>query len=260
MSHLNEVNSTFGYSGLTVLGVTNEEKEKTEDWISKKGAQYPYAYDRGGMLSKGLGVKGIPAAFLIDAGGEVLWSGHPSSLSDSVIEEALDGAAEALSRDWPKSAGSVKKALKKNDFAKAIEAAKKLAEEDAFGEELVQNVRRAVTRRVAACESAFESGDVLTAYEAGKVIVKGLKGLEEGERVEAILEQIAKDKELKARLKTLEKLRDITTADEMRRQKDCDEVIAALEKLKKGKDGTYEAGRIDEAIARFTKLRSTFKR
>jgi hypothetical protein len=256
---LNEVQGQFGYSGLTVLGVTSEDAEKTVPWIEKKGAEYPYAYDRGGKLSSALGVRGIPAAFLVDAGGRVIWSGHPMSLSEGDIEEALDGAADAMARDWPKSATSVKKALKKGDYAKAIEAAKGLAEEDELGADLVAKLRGLVQRRVAACEGAFESGDVLVAYEAGKAIVKGLDGLDEGTRVEAILEQIAKDKELKARLKTLEKLREIC-GEEVRRQKDCDEVIAALEKLGKGKDGTYEGDRIAAAVERFTKLRATFSR
>lgn len=259
MPHLNELQSQFGSAGLTILGVTKETKEKTEPWIEDKGVKYPWAYDTGGEMQKAFGVSGIPAAFLIDAGGRVVWQGHPASLRESVIEDALKDSYKAMTRDWPKSAKSVGKALSKGDLGGALEKAKELAVEDEFGKTLVTRIQGRIRLQVTGVEAAFAEGDVLAAFEAGEAIIKGLEGLPEAERVESILEQISKDKDLKARMKDLEKLRKILSAD-MDKRKECDAVIDKLEKLLDGMEGTYVGDRIEAAISSVRKKRGQLER
>ena len=78
----------YAERGLVVLGVTSETTKKpdTEKFVAKHGARYPYAYDPGGRLQKAFDVLGIPAAALVDPSGRVVWRGHPSGLTDEILE------------------------------------------------------------------------------------------------------------------------------------------------------------------------------
>ena len=219
--------------------MTSAATKPTEKWVADKGAIFPYGYDSGGRLSNELGVTGIPHAFLVNPGGKIVWQGHPARLDDATIEKHLDGALTRPLYSWPAAAGKVKKAFLKGDFAGALDAAGKLAKDDPFGEEVAGIVRGVLEGRLATYAAALEKGDVLTAYAGYKALSKGLKGMDEEATVKDGLKTISKDKQLKAILKTQEKLADILVeAGEVRRRKDCDAVIDALEKLlKKNEDG-----------------------
>ena len=75
MPHLNELDEKYRDKGLTVLALTSEGVDRTEAWIKAKGAEFAYAYDRGG-LARQLGVRGIPASFLVGSDGKIV-SGAP---------------------------------------------------------------------------------------------------------------------------------------------------------------------------------------
>ena len=68
-----------------MVGVTSEGESQTEPWVESKGARYAYAYDRGGKLSRALGVTGIPNAVLVDPSGTILWQGNPGSLTNELV-------------------------------------------------------------------------------------------------------------------------------------------------------------------------------
>jgi hypothetical protein len=72
--------------------VTDEGEAETVKWVEEKGAKYAYGYDRGGKLASYFKVSGIPAAVLVDAKGIVVWQGHPSGVTDALIEKAVAGA------------------------------------------------------------------------------------------------------------------------------------------------------------------------
>jgi uncharacterized protein YktA (UPF0223 family) len=238
--------------------VTSEGESQTEPWVESKGARYPYAYDPGGKLSRELGVSGIPAAFLVDPTGKIVWQGHPGNLDNATVEKHLEGALTRPIYEWSGSAKKVKQAFLKGDFAKALDEAAKLAEDDPFGEEVAGIVRGILEGRMASYEAALERGDILKAYEGFKGISKGLKGLPEEERVKEALKAISKDKEMKATMKAQEKLAELS-AVELRRQKDCDEVIADLEKLLKGKEG-FVATAIEAKLKEVRTTRSKLAR
>lgn len=217
--------------------MTSEGESQTEAWVEDKGAAFPFAYDPGSKLFRALGASGYPSAYLVDPTGKVVWQGHPSSLDAATIEQHLEGALTRPIYTWSGAAGKVKKAFLKNDFGGAITAAKKLAEDDPFGVEVEGIVRGILEGRLAMYDGALERGDVLTAYDGYKSLSKGLKGLDEDEHVKAQLKVISKSKEMKAAMKAQEDLAEIS-AVELRRKKDCDEVVDALEKLlKKNEDG-----------------------
>ena len=108
---------------------------------------------------------------------------------------------------------------------------------------------------MASLEAAIEKGDVLTAYEGSKDLAKGLRGLPEQERVEAITKRISKDKELRAQMKAQEKVLKIT-AETPRRKKECDAQMDALKKLLKGKEGTFVGGQIEAKVLELFQLKS----
>ncbi|MFT5080707.1 MAG: hypothetical protein ACJAZ8_002822 [Planctomycetota bacterium] len=237
----------YGSQGLTVVGVTSEGESQTEPWVESKGARYAYAYDRGGKLKNALGVTGIPNAVLVDPSGTILWQGHPSSLTNELVEQAIKGSIETPIYEWGGSAKGIKKAFLKGDFAKALKEADKLAEEEELGTEIGTMLRKMVADRVASFEADLERGDVLKAYDGAKAISSGIKGLPEEERISAMLKKISKDKDLKSALKAQTKLNEIM-ALELRRKKDCDESIKQLEKLMKGFEGTRTGDLIGEGL------------
>ena len=51
---------------------------------------------------KGMGVKGIPAAFLIDRSGRLVWQGHPTRLDEPVTEALASPVPATLHESVPK--------------------------------------------------------------------------------------------------------------------------------------------------------------
>ena len=254
MPHLNELDEQYRDKGLTVLALTSEGAKRTEAWIEAKGAKFAYAYDRGG-LAKQLGVRGIPASFLVGPDGKIVWQGHPSGVNDALVTKHLEGALTKPLYEWDGAAKKIKSAFLDGQFGKALAEAAKLAEKDPFGEEAGRIVRQVLESRVASLEAAIEKGDVLTAYEGAKALAKGLKGLPEQDRVEAISKRISKDKELRAQMKAQEKVLKIT-AETPRRKKECDAQMDALKKLLKGKEGTFVGGQIEAKVLELFQLKS----
>ncbi len=168
---MNDLHSKFKDKGLSVIGVTGETKGQTEPWVEKHSMAYPFAYDKGlGVMSK-LGLSGFPSAVLIDPSGTVVWSGHPSSLTDSTVEGVLAGALPQPAFEWPDSAKAVRKAFLKDDLAKALAAAIKLGED---GESVRAAVEGVIESRAAQIEKLYEEGDFLGVKESGAKTAKAL--------------------------------------------------------------------------------------
>jgi hypothetical protein len=241
------LNKEFSSQGLSVVSLTSEGPDKTEPWIESKGVEYAYAYDKGGKLSRALGVSGIPNAVLVDASGKIIWQGHPSGINAELIAKAVQGAISTPVYEWGDSAKNIKKAFLKGDFGGAIKAADSLAEKEELGVEIGKMLRNMVAARVATVEADLQQGEVLKAYEAAKALAKNLKGLPEEDTVKALYKSISDDKGLKKAMKTQEKLIDIL-ATERDKMKECDELIKDMEKLLKSSDHEYTNGLIEQAI------------
>ena len=219
--------------------MTGETKAKTDSWIAEAGAKFAYAYDPGKKLMRELGVSGIPAAFLIDPSGTIVWSGHPSNLQANVIESHLGGALRLPVWEWPKSTAGVKKSLAKGDFAKAHEEATSLAakgEPDA--EAIATAISGLIAGKIKAVESALAAGDMLGATTKAEALVKGLKGRDaDVERVEKILDQIGEDKSAKEIIKG-QKLLAKLKSNPPQGKRDIEKLIPTLAKVAKKYEGT----------------------
>ena len=68
-------------------------KSATDDgvaeFIKENNLTYPVAKEQDGSLSSRFGVRGIPAAAVVQ-NGKVVWRGHPARLTDQMIEGWLN--------------------------------------------------------------------------------------------------------------------------------------------------------------------------
>lgn len=258
MPHLNELEEQFGGKGLSIIGVTSEGSGPTEKWVAKKKAAYAYGYDKGGVLARELGVSGIPAAVLVDPSGKIVWQGHPGSLSSNLIEEHIKGAIQKPLYEWSGKAAKIKKAFLGGDFSKALDAAEKLAKKDPFGIEAGALLQGILTSRVASLQTALEAGDILAAYDGAQELLKGLKGLPEADTLKAMSKTISKNSEMKDTMKMQKRLAKALVGD-LRRRKDCDERVVALEKLLTGHEDTYFGRQVAAAILATGEARTKMK-
>ena len=84
--------------GLNVVGLTKVTRSSTDEkvtsFMQEKGVTYPVAKEEGDNLSKRFGVRGVPAAAIVQAG-KVVWRGHPARINDAMIEKLLGNSAPA---------------------------------------------------------------------------------------------------------------------------------------------------------------------
>ena len=245
MPHLNELSEKYASEGLTVLALTSEGPEKTEHWIESKGAKYPYAYDKGGKLARGLGVRGIPAAVLVDPMGNVVWQGHPGGIKDAQIDALIHGALKKPVYTWPEDLSGARKAMVRGDLKKALEAAANSDSGQDSG--VLAALEEMVNGRVAALKSAFDEGDMLTTHELAGRLSKELKGLPAADEVAAIKKALAKNREAKSIMKAQAKVRKLRDTP-IGTRKDAAELLIKVEKLARKYDGNA-AGREASAFA-----------
>ncbi len=228
----------LGPKGLTVLGLTSEPKGDTEAWIDAKGAEYAYAYDKGGKLKSKLGVTGIPHAFLIGPTGRIVWEGHPGALSERTIAKALVGALPKPLYEFPASAAGVKSALVKRKYATALEEVAKLSEAD--GAELKKAITDLVTARVGAMQSAFKEGDFLTAQDDAEDLSKELAGLPELADAKKVIDDLKANKD-SARIIAAQKKVRALQGQRLGKRIEYEKAISDLDKIIKEFEGTFAA-------------------
>ena len=248
MGHLNELQDTYGNRGLTVLGVTSEGASDTEKWITEKGARYPYAYDKGGQLSRWFGVSGIPHAALVNPMGEVVWKGHPSGLTSELVEKHLAGAIAKPVWEWPKEAGKVKAAIGKRQLGKALLLAQELAGDD--GAAIAKSLRAMVDGKLQSLTQRRTDGDFLAAQELAAALAKDLAGLEtEVAQAEEALTAIKADKAAKAVIKAQLEVRELRVEIEsVRSEKGALELIEQFEELAEKYADNYAGKQARDAI------------
>jgi len=226
--------------------VTDEGEAETVKWVEEKGAKYAYGYDRGGKLASYFKVSGIPAAVLVDAKGIVVWQGHPSGVTDALIEKAVAGALPKPQWEWPASTKAVKAALLKRQYKTALDEATKLTEADG-GPGIVQAIRSIVESRVAGLKSTYSSGDFLGTETAGGALSKELAGLPERDAVDALLAELAANKDAAAVIKAQKQVAKLR-ASELSKRKELEAAMADLAKISKANAGNFAGKQADEFL------------
>ena len=87
--HLNKLYDKYKDKGLIIIGITGDSRSMVKKFMKTTPISYSVATDSRNKMSKLLGIKGIPHAFLIDKDGKIIWEGHPASLKESDIEKIL---------------------------------------------------------------------------------------------------------------------------------------------------------------------------
>lgn len=106
--HLNELAEKFKDKGLIVIGqdVWEQDEDAVEPFVKKMGNKMTYrvALDDKSDGSKGkmadtwmkaADQNGIPAAFIVDTTGHIVWINHPMKLNDETITRVLNGTFDA---------------------------------------------------------------------------------------------------------------------------------------------------------------------
>jgi hypothetical protein len=197
--------------------VTSESASSTEPWVKEHGMEYAYAYDKSKTLARSVGATSLPSAILVDATGNIVYLGHPGSVTAAMIEAALDGALSKPLFEWPKELNGVAKDVRKGDFGDALAELEKLGDAHA---DIAAELRGLVKGRVAQVEKARDAGDWLRVETLGEPLAKGLGKLEEAATVQAILDTLDKDKAAKEILKAQQKVAKIFAGDVKKNQFD----------------------------------------
>lgn len=232
--------------------MTGEAQGDTEKWIEKHGAKYAYAYDKGNKLSRFFGIKGIPHAVLIDPSGTVVWNGHPGSLSVDAIQKSLAGALPKPMWEWAPATKTVRAALMKREYAKALAEAAKLGEADG-GPTILTSIEGIVKSRVEGMRSAYAQGDYLTAEEAASALSKELAGLPDQDAAAQVLADLKANKDAQPVLKAQKQIAKIRAAG-LTKRKEIEAAVEDLQKIISQLPGSFAA---KEADALVTALRSS---
>jgi len=229
--------------GLVLLALSDEGSSTVEKAVEEHGMVYPVAAGSG--AKRAYGVSGIPAGFLIDHEGNVLWQGHPAS-NDWVglLPDAL-ARAEAMSDRWdpgerPAELADAVEAALEGDMTKTwkttdtllrryAEDADVLAKVEAFRKDFLDRAKLR-TEHVATMtvEGRYQEAADYLDHQLGV-----WRNTPPAEEWDALLSTWKKDREIKGlmaldkkRLDALEKARD---GDKEKAQKDLTKLIEKAE-------------------------------
>jgi thiol-disulfide isomerase/thioredoxin len=95
--HLTELQKKYKDKNVTFIGISDEQVGKVKPFVDQQGDKMDYvvAIDQNrtthAAYMGAYGQNGIPAAFLIDQQGRIVWVGHPMGELDQVLDEVLAG-------------------------------------------------------------------------------------------------------------------------------------------------------------------------
>lgn len=95
--HLTKLQKKFKNQGVTIIGITDEQKTTVERFVRRQGKQMEYtvAIEKDDSMSqsymRAYGQTGIPSAFVIDQKDRIVWVGHPMNGLDEVIDRLVKG-------------------------------------------------------------------------------------------------------------------------------------------------------------------------
>ena len=98
MPHLTRLQEEYGDAGLTIIGISYEEPDLVKDFVARQGDKmgYTVAVDRRESTKRAwmepAQVKGIPASFIVDRKGRVMYIGNPHNPDfDTVLKKIMTG-------------------------------------------------------------------------------------------------------------------------------------------------------------------------
>jgi len=232
--------------------VTDEPEGKVTPYLSANNVQYLIGVGGGANAFQS---RGIPASWLVDPDGNVIWQGHPSSLPVNLIEENL--AKVRLTPkfdDIPDALSKAGKYLQKGQLGKGVEELEKIqkdpAQDPAAIESATQYLKKVTDFGKAELESAVRLGTENGYYLSGMTKLQQLKsmfkGCEIGDQADDKISEWKKDSSVKAHMEG-EAL--VAQAEELIMKKsDPKKAKAILERVSEGKK--YAGTKVAERAAR----------
>jgi len=93
MPRVERLYKRFRARGLQVIGVNIEGRsDEVLDYIEDGGYSFLFLFDEGNwrsQITQSYGVTSIPRTYLIDRQGQIVYAGHPDSLSEALVEASL---------------------------------------------------------------------------------------------------------------------------------------------------------------------------
>lgn len=240
--------------GLTILALSDEASGTVEKHIEQHGMTFPIGT---GAKGKGAyGVSGIPAAFLIDHTGTIVWQGHPGSADwEGMLDKALENA-ERMADQWrigehPKFLNKAAALAAKGEMGKVWKESESLLKrfsEDPLKLGEVRNFQEKFGVRVNAQNDYIATLGKDGCYqEASNYIearIKVYKGAPAADEWTALLKTWKKDTEIKSLMK-LDKNR--LSALEQAFEGDADKAKKSLRSLMKKARGTAISAAMESA-------------
>lgn len=186
---MNALHRRFGKKGLSIVGVTDGDEERTFPWIERLGARHPWARNTG-MFALRNGIRDYPKALLVAPDGVVVWTGHPASLDEEVLTKNLEGSLDIPLWNWPAELNDVRTAIATRRWGAALTAAGKLAREKGDLAPWRDRTVALVETLLSGVERTFKGGDVLGAWEAAYWFQAELKGTSLESRIGEIVKTI----------------------------------------------------------------------
>jgi thiol-disulfide isomerase/thioredoxin len=216
--HMVELQKKYGDKGLQIIGVSlDSDESELRSVIAAKNFTWPQYYDGGGwrnVLAGEWGVKSIPATFILDPTGKVVWKGHPARI-DEALEAAFKKTPPSLIDEGTRSRTlAALDFVEKNVATDLIESVKQLggvpsgATQDAT---LARRLTAATALVDAACDKQMAEVEAHVtekaygkALEQLKRLAGKLDGYPLGKRAQKRLDELKELPEVKAQLKDID--------------------------------------------------------
>ena len=196
-----------------------QDKNKIGAYVRKNGIQYLIAM--GG--ANGYTTRGIPAAWLVSADGDVVWKGHPGNLTGAILDEHLKKARMIPPFDVPIGIKKVQKYVDAQQIGKAMTTLEKYIERPK-DESLVRDAKKAVKRmkkygdeQIKLARSYGKKGFYVDGMQILSRIRTAYKKTEVGDKAGDLLKAWKKDKKIKVEIeadKYLDKARKLSLGGE----------------------------------------------
>lgn len=208
---MNDIASKFKRKGLVVIGVTDEEYDLVDQYVAERGIEYRIARLTTAEFETAIDVGGFPSAAILDADGQIVWTGHPME-ANNALEKALKGSKAAPF--LPAKLAAAEALLDKPDYAAAYVELKRLGTAELEQAEakhvarLVQYLEAQAERLWKQGQEALGAADYYAANRALARLAKGYAGIGAAAQAKAKVEEFAKDpaisKEIQAGTKLAE--------------------------------------------------------
>jgi len=194
---------------------------------------------------------GIPHCWLVGPNGKIVFEGHPSGISEAVIEENLRGVRLKPSfDDLPEAFGKARMAFEKDDWAKGLKELEKLEKDEANAQAATAAKEKVLgfgKESLASAVAKGEGGDYTSAMKALDKLADDWKGCEIGDEAKKQRDGWKKDKTVKLELDAEELL---LKAAELEKAGQKPAAAAVLKKVCEGKkyEGTKARARAEERL------------